>query len=605
MSIDAWYSLGVLALVFYLLAASRLSADLVLIGGVVLLLAKGILSTGDALAGLANEAVASVGVLFVVSAGVRDTGGVTWLAERLFGRPKSAQSAIWRLMIPAAAASAFMNNTPLVAMLIPAVSDWAKQCRIAVSKLMIPLSYAAILGGTCTLIGTSTNLVVNGLVIATAKQLASNPKSEISNLKLPAEGLGLFDITWVGLPACIVGIGFIAIASRWLLPDRKPPISNLDDPREYTVEMMVQADCPLVGKSIEEAGLRSLPGVFLAEIDRADEVMPAVSPSVRLRAGDRLVFVGIVESVVDLRKIRGLAPATDQVFKLNSPGSQRCLIEAVVSNSCPIIGKTIREGQFRKVYDAAVIAVARNGERLRKKIGDIVLRPGDTLLLEGHPSFADRHRNSRDFFLVSRLENSQPPQHEKALVALIVLAGLVAVVATNVLPILNASLIAAALMLLFRCTNITEARRSIDWEVLLAIAASFAIGKALEKTHAADAIGSTLIGLAQGNPWFTLAVVYGVTLLATEIITNNAAAALMFPLAMSTAASLNVSPMPFVIAVMMAASAGFATPIGYQTNLMVYGPGGYKFSDYVRLGVPLDLLIWAVTVVLTPIFFPF
>jgi di/tricarboxylate transporter len=594
MSIDAWYSLGVLALVFYLLATNRLSADLVLIGGVVLLLAKGIISTGDALAGLANEAVASVGVLFVVSAGVRDTGGVTWLAERLFGRPKSAQSAIWRLMIPTAAASAFMNNTPLVAMLIPAVSDWSKQCRIAVSKLMIPLSYAAILGGTCTLIGTSTNLVVNGLVISNA-----------AKFKLPIDGLGMFEVTWVGLPACIAGVAFIAVCSRWLLPDRKPPISNLDDPREYTVEMMVQPDSPLVGKSIEEAGLRSLPGVFLAEIDRADEIMPAVSPNVRLRAGDRLVFVGIVESVVDLRKIRGLTPATDQVFKLNSPGSQRCLIEAVVSNSCPIIGKTIREGQFRKVYDAAVIAVARNGERLRKKIGDIVLRPGDTLLLEGHPSFADRHRNSRDFFLVSRLENSQPPQHEKAIVALVILAGLVLIVATGLLPILNAALIAASLMLLFRCTSITEARRSIDWEVLLAIAASFAIGKALEKTGAADALAGNLVGLVQENAWLTLAVIYGTTLLATEIITNNAAAALMFPLAMSTAASLNVSPMPFVITVMMAASAGFATPIGYQTNLMVYGPGGYKFSDYVRLGVPLDLLIWAITVTLTPIFFPF
>jgi di/tricarboxylate transporter len=217
----------------------------------------------------------------------------------------------------------------------------------------------------------------------------------------------------------------------------------------------------------------------------------------------------------------------------------------------------------------------------------------------------DRHRNSRDFFLVSRLENSQPPQHEKALIALLILAGLVVVVATELLPVLNAALIAAALMLLFRCTSITEARRSIDWEVLLAIAASFAIGKALEKTGAADAIGGGMIGLAQGEAWPTLAVVYLATLLATEIITNNAAAALMFPLAMSTAAKLNVSPMPFVIVVMMAASAGFATPIGYQTNLMVYGPGGYKFGDYVRLGVPLDILIWIVTIALTPIFFPF
>ncbi len=600
MSFDAWYCLGVLAAVFVLLAATQLGPDLILIGGVVLLLVKGIVTTGEALNGLANEAVATVGVLFVVSAGVRDTGAVTWLAEKLFGRPKSAESAVVRLMVPAAAVSAFMNNTPLVAMLIPAVSDWAKQCRVSVSKLMIPLSYAAILGGTVTLIGTSTNLVVNGLVITAAK----SQDATATPYALPKNGLGMLDITWVGLPACIAGVAFIALASRWLLPDRRPPISNLDDPREYTVEMLVQDDSPLVGKTIEEAGLRHLPGVYLAEIDRGDDVLAAVSPTVRLRAHDRLVFVGVVESVVDLRKIRGLAPATDQVFKLNSPTGQRCLIEAVVSNSCPTVGKSIREGQFRTLYDAAVIAVARNGERLRQKIGDIVLRPGDTLLLEGHPSFADRQRNSRDFFLVSRLENSQPPRHEKAFLSLAILAGLVGAVIYGV-PVLNAALVAAALMLITSCTSVAAARASIDWQVLLAIAASFGIAKALEKTGATNTIASDLIQAAGGNPLLALTAMYGVTMVATHIITHNAAAALMFPLAMSTAATLGVSPMPFVIAVMMSASAGFATPIGYQTNLMVYGPGGYKFSDYLWLGVPLDILVWVVTIALAPIFFPF
>ena len=590
---QAWFTGAVLLLVLLQLALTRMPADLALISGVALLVFTGVISAEQAFAGLANEGMVTVALLFVVSAGMTETGGITWIAERLFGRPKTPDKAIARLVIPTATASAFMNNTPLVAMLIPAVNDWAKHIRLAPSKLMIPLSYAAILGGTCTLIGTSTNIVVNGLVIQQAKA---------GNTALPAGGLGMFDITWVGLPACVIGLAFILLTQRWLLPDRRPPISDRDDPREYTVEMSVTPDSPLVGKTIEDAGLRHLQGVFLAEINRDDQVLPAVAPHERLRANDLLVFVGVVDSVVDLRKIRGLAPATDQVAKIAVPSRDRCLIEAVVSNTCPIVGKTIRDGRFRTRYDAAVIAVARNGERINKKIGDIILEPGDTLLLESDPAFADRQRNSRDFFLVSRLENSAPPQHEKAIIAILILIGLVVALTTSV-PTVIAALGAAAAMLVTRCTSIAAARRTIDWETLLAIAASLALGKALEVSGAAAGIGSTVISLAADNAWAALGIVYIVTLVVTELITNNAAAALMFPLAISTAEKLGANYYPFIIVVMMAASAGFATPIGYQTNLMVYGPGGYRFSDYVRIGVPLDILIAIVSVALTPLFF--
>jgi di/tricarboxylate transporter len=613
---DAWFTLGVLALIFGMLIWSRVAPDVVLIGGVALLLIKGILSPREALAGLANEGMATVGVLFVVGAGVRQTGGIDWIAQRLLGRPKSTTGAIARLMLPTAGLSAMMNNTPLVAMLIPVVSDWAKQQRVAASKLMIPLSYAAILGGTCTLIGTSTNLVVDGQLKDEAKrQIAAAVKGGATEAAareqfeehtgLRPDGLGMFDITWVGLPSTLIGCGFIVFFAHWLLPDRRPAISNLDDPRSYTIEMLVEPDSPLVNKSIEEAGLRHLPGVYLAEVDRDGFVLPAVAPEERLRGNDRLVFVGVVESVIDLQKIRGLVPATDQVFKLTAPRATRCLIEAVVSNSCPVAGKTIRDGRFRSIYNAAVIAVARNGERIHKKIGDIVLRPGDTLLLEAHPSFADQQRNSRDFFLVSRLEDSQPPRHDRALLALAILVGMVLAVALTNIGMFTAAMVAAGLMLLTRCCTVSLARRSVDWEVLLAIAASFGISTALEKTGAARLVADNLIGLAAGNPWATLAMVYLVTLIATELITNNAAAALMFPLAIAMAGHLEVNAMPFVIAVMMAASAGFATPIGYQTNLMVYGPGGYRFSDYVRIGVPLDLLIGVVTVLLAPLVWKF
>ena len=587
---QAQFTMGLIVAVLLVLTFSSLSPDIVLIGGVIILLTLGILDPSEALSGMSNEGMITVAVLFVVGAGVQQTGGVDWIATRLFGRPKTAFSAITRLVFPTMFFSAFMNNTPLVAMLIPAVNDLSRAKKIPVSKLMIPLSYAAILGGTCTLIGTSTNLVVQGMLIK---------DKGIDN------ALGMFDITWVGLPAALCGAAYVILAARFLLPDRKPAISTTDDPREYTVEMYVPKDSPLSGKSIEAAGLRHLPGLYLAEIQRDDTAIPAVSPQEQLKSGDTLLFVGAVGSVKELQRIRGLVPATGEVFKLSAPRPQRCLIECVVSNTNPFVGMTIRDARFRNHYNAVVVAVARNGARLQQKIGDIVLRPGDTLLVEAHPSFADQHRDSRDFFLVSAVEDSHPLRHDRALLAVGLLLGLVVLTALELISVLNAAFIVAALMIASNCLSIDTARRSINWEVLLAIAAAFALGKAMEKTGAASQLAQGAISLAGDSPIAALAVIYLATVIITELITNNAAAALMFPFAMATADKLDVSYMPFVITVMMAASAGFATPIGYQTNLMVYGPGGYRFSDYVKVGMPLDLLVGVVTVAIAPLAFPF
>ena len=589
MTWEGWFSVAVVALVVGLLAATRLAADIVLVAGVTILLLSGVLTPPEALAGLANEGMATVAVLYVVAAALRETGAIGWIVQGVLGRPRNLSGAQLRLMAPVVGLSAFLNNTPVVAMFLPAVVDWARQNRLPVSKLLIPLSYAAILGGTLTLIGTSTNLVVSGL-------MSAHPS-------LP--GLAMFDITWVGLPSAVVGIAYLVFFGRWLLPDRKPVMSDLDDARQYTVEMMVPAGSPLAGKTIEEAGLRHLPGMFLVEIERDGAILPAIGPHQRLRDNDRLVFAGIVDSVVDLQRIRGLVPASDQVFKLAVPRPERCLTEAVVSDSCPLVGKSIREGRFRNVYNAAVIAVARNGERIQRKIGDIVLRPGDTLLLEAEPGFVDRQHNSRDFFLVSRLPDSRPLREDRAFIAVVILIGMVVVATLEWMPMLQAAMLAAGLLLLTRCITGNAARGAVDWEVLIAIAASFGLGHALEKTGAAQFIAASMIQLAQGDPWVTLAVVYLVTMLFTELITNNAAAVLVFPIALATSGSLGVSFMPFAIAIMMAASASFSTPIGYQTNLMVYGPGGYRFTDYFRVGIPLNLLLALVTISLAPLIWPF
>ena len=589
MTWEGWFSVAVVALVVGLLAATRLAADIVLVAGVTILLLSGVLTPPEALAGLANEGMATVAVLYVVAAALRETGAIGWMVQGVLGRPRNLSGAQLRLMAPVVGLSAFLNNTPVVAMFLPAVVDWARQNRLPVSKLLIPLSYAAILGGTLTLIGTSTNLVVSGLISA--------------HPSLP--GLAMFDITWVGLPSVVVGVAYLVFFGRWLLPDRKPVMSDLDDARQYTVEMMVQPGSPLAGKTIEDAGLRHLPGMFLVEIERDGAILPAIGPHQRLRDNDRLVFAGIVDSVVDLQRIRGLVPASDQVFKLAVPRPERCLTEAVVSDSCPLVGKSIREGRFRNVYNAAVIAVARNGERIQRKIGDIVLRPGDTLLLEAEPGFVDRQHNSRDFFLVSRLPDSRPLREDRAFIAVAILIGMVTVATLEWMPMLQAAMLAAGLLLLTRCITGNAARGAVDWEVLIAIAASFGLGHALEKTGAAQFIAASMIQLAQGDPWVTLAVVYLVTMLFTELITNNAAAVLVFPIALATSGSLGVSFMPFAIAIMMAASASFSTPIGYQTNLMVYGPGGYRFTDYFRVGIPLNLLLALVTISLAPLIWPF
>ncbi|MES9971607.1 MAG: SLC13 family permease [Candidatus Thiodiazotropha sp.] len=589
MTIEAWFVLFVISLCFGLMASNRFSPDLILMGGLTLLLVSNVLTPTEALAGLANESMVTVAVLYVVITGFRETGGINWIVDSVLGIPKSLTQAQLKLMAPVAAMSAFLNNTPIVAIFLPAIDEWAKRYRLSVSKLLLPLSYAAIAGGTCTLIGTSTNLVINGL-LSSETDLAQ---------------LAIFDIAWVGIPVTLTVLAYVIVTQRWLLPERRPVISNFSDAREYTVEMLVENGSPLHGKSIEQAGLRQLPGLFLVEVERNGRAIPAVSPYEILQAGDHLVFVGIVDSVVDLQRIIGLKPATNQIFKLDSKRDDRCLSEAVISNTSPLIGKTIREGRFRSNYNAAIIAVARNGEKIKKKIGDIKLQAGDTLLLVSHPDFFQQHHNSRDFFLVSSLCDLQPVRHKRAPIAITILLLMVIVIALGLLSILKAVMLAAGLMIITRCTTGRIARRAINWQVLIVIAASFGIAKALQNSGAASVIAQWLLSFTQDSPWLALGAIFVLTALFTALATNNAAAVIMFPIALSTAQSLDVSFLPFAVTIMVAASASFATPISYQTNLMVYGAGGYRFKDYVYFGGPLTLLVGLLTVIITPMVWNF
>ncbi|MGD1928847.1 MAG: SLC13 family permease [Leptolyngbyaceae cyanobacterium] len=586
---QGWLTLSLITVAFGLNAVTALPAEIVFLGAVAILYVSGVLSTPAALNGFSNDGMVTVGVLYFVVTGLQQTGALEWVSQQVLGLPKRRLTTYIRLTVPVMLLSGFLNNTPVVAMFIPVVSDWCRKLRISPSKLMIPLSYASIFGGLCTLIGTSTNLVVSGLLI----EATDHP------------GLGIFDVTPVGLPCAIAGLVYLFVGQRWLLPTRKPVMGERDDMRQYTVEMVVAPRSPLAGKTVEQAGLRHLPGLYLAEIARGAQIIPAVSPRETLREDDQLIFVGIVDSIVDLHRLRGLNPATDQVFKLDTPRTERRLIEAVVSNTCSLVGQTIRQGRFRSRYNAVVLAVARNGERLQGKIGDIRLRPGDTLLLETHPQFLERQRVSSDFYLVSDLPDSEPRRHAKAPIAIAILSLMVVLAGLGWLSMLKAAVLAAILMLVTGCCSPTRALQSIEWSVLLVIAAALGLSEAMQVTGTAEAIAETLLSVVGSTPFLALAVIYGVTSLLTELITNNAAAALMFPIALSVAQTLGVSYMPFVIAIMISASASFSTPIGYQTNLMVYGPGGYKFTDFMRIGIPLNLLFWTMTVFIAPLFYPF
>jgi di/tricarboxylate transporter len=586
-------TIATLVAVLLSLIFTQIGADAILFAGMAFLMLSGVLDTKAAMSGFANEGVMTVAVLFIVASALKQTGAISRISSQLLGRYQNTTMATARLVVPAAVLSAFLNNTPIVAALLPAVTEWSRKNQVAASRFLIPLSYATILGGTITVIGTSTNLVVTGLI--------ERNHAKVDGL----EPIGIFDITGVGLLVALVGCTMLVFVVPRLLPDRRPAVSKTDDPRMYTTEMLLEAGSPLVGKTIEDAGLRNLPGAYLAELERGPMLLPAVEPTTRLQAGDRLVFVGPREAVLDLKRLPGLVAAPDQAGKLDTRGEDRVLVEAVVAPGHPLLGQSIRDGEFRTTYNAVVVAVARAGERVPGKIGDIVLSRGDVLLLEAHPTWVQGQRNRSDFYLVSEVEDSANLVHKRAPIALAILLGMVLAAATGLVSMLMAAIVAAALLIATRCVSPAEARRSIEWSTLIAIAAAFGIGESIHASGADTVLAELILRAGADSPIAALVAIYVATAVLTELITNNAAAALMFPFGLSLAASLGVSPMPFCVAIMFAASASFMTPIGYQTNLMVLGPGGYRFGDFVRAGLPVQVSVGVVSLLAIPVFFLF
>jgi di/tricarboxylate transporter len=486
-----------------------------------------------------------------------------------------------------AGASAFLNNTTLVAMTVPSVVELSRRRGLPLSRFLIPVSYAAVLGGVITTVGTSTNLTVSGL---------------LTHAGMPP--LSLFEITPVGLPAALVGLVVMALVAPRLLPDRgQRADDNIEAGRDYTVSMSVLAGGPLEGVTVEAAGLRHLKSVFLVEIEREGNYMAPVGPDEMLRAADSLTFVGRVDDIIDLHAIRGLVSTENrQLARLG--GSGHSYYEVVIGSD--LAGQTLREIGFRGRYNAAVLAIHRQGQRLQEKLGEVSLRMGDTLLVLADSGFRERWRDSRDFLLIAPLAGASPIRRRNAPIVAAIGIGFVVVTGLGLLPILQAALIVPLLIIGTGSLSVTEARRAINLELIVLIAASFGLGAAVEASGLAEVSARALLALVSPlGVVAAVAAIYVATVILTEVISHNAAAVLLFPIATAAAAQLGLDARPFIIAVLFGASLSFLSPIGYQTHLMVYNLGSYRFLDFTRVGTPITLAAGLVVVALIPVFFPF
>jgi di/tricarboxylate transporter len=597
MPTDAWITLAVLVVTFVLLAFDRMPVPAGLAAAVGTLLLIGVVDQDQALTGLASSAPVTIAALYVIAGAATVTGAVSPLIDRVLGAgagngsDRADRPRLFRLCAMAAGMSAVLPNTPLVALSAPRVVTWARRNGRPASRYLMPLSFAAVLGGVITVIGTSTNLVVSDLLRATGD-----------------DPLGVFEITAVGLPVALVGLVVLVVLAPVLLPDRRP-ITDTTSPTagnasRYTVAVRVQADGPLVGRRVEEAGLRHLHGVFLAGIEVDGTIRPA-SPDTLLAGHETLYFVGDVTDVLDLDEIDGLASA-ERVHAIDAgdrPDSQ--LYEVVVSEGSDLVGNTLRNAGFRARYGAAVLAIRRHHDEVPGKLGTLPLRAGDVLLVLGSPEFARHGGASSDFSVVASRSEPPPVRRRGAGIVLVAIVAMVALAVAGVFTLMESALVAAAALVVTRVLSPAEARRSVNLNVVLTIAVSISLGTAVAASGLADEI-ARLLG-AVGDPFGTWGQVLAVllaTIVLTELLSNTAAAALMFPVAVQTALAADLDPRSMAVVVLIGASCSFLSPIGYQTNLMVHSLGGYRFTDFARLGAPLTLSTIVVTTAVVPLVLP-
>ena len=581
----AWITILTVLTMFTVLLLTKLRADVVFLGAISILFVTGVLNAKEAFSGFSSTSVVIIGVLFVVVSGLTHTGVLQWIVKNLLGQPESYSKAVVRLMLPVAALSSFLSNTTVVALFVGIVKMWSKKLGISPSKLLIPLSYASGMGGVCTLIGTPPNLIISGLY-------AENT----------GEAMNVLTTTVPGLFCLFIGVLSI-IAMRKLLPNRKTPESAFESTSEYTVELEVPSDNPHIGETVNEAGLNDVRGGNLIEVVHYDEFVSPANGEEILMGGDRLIFSGQIDEILDLKQSHGLVSADHHVFTLSEIDSSRQLRTAFVTFGSSLIGKSIGGTTFEKDNGLVLVAVARRGERIKQSPREVVLQAGDTLLLDCPPNMKINESS-----LTAKLhffDSDQVPNiGKKTLISTTIMMAMVVLSALNVIPLLQCAFLAAIAMLIFRCCNVDQAMKAINWEILMVFAGSVVLGIAIQKTGIAERLAFGILDVCGDNPIVVMTAICFVGTFITEFISNTAAGAMFFPIMYQAAEKLGYEPFPFLVALMVSVSSSFATPIGSPTHMLVYGPGGYRFSDFMRIGLLMNIIILAANIFIVNIIYP-
>jgi di/tricarboxylate transporter len=587
----------VIIVVFLILFASeKLRVDLVALMLMVTLMVLGLFrenfaSPHEGISGFSNEATATIAAMFVLSAGLMRTGAINWISQKLsrLGGDSEFRSFLL-LMFSVAVLSAFINNAAAVAVFIPITIKLCRQFRISPTKMLLPISFISIMGGTCTLIGTSANILASSI----ARERGS-----------PA--FGMFELSKLGIIFFIIGMVYLVFVARRMLPDR---VKNEDLEEKYALggyltNIVVEKKSTLVMRTPAESRLATRYDVTILGIVRSGERIVSGIRDTKIHEGDILLVRGSIHNIMDMTHMEGLTIQSKERFQDPSiSGEDTVLAEGVLAPSAPLVGQTLRQADFRQKFGVFVLAIQKHGEVIRDHLGDMRLDAGDTLLLQGRKGFIEHLIEDPSFLILQQLE-MPTLRTSKVPCALFIVAGVVLLAAFNVMPILLSAILGCVVMVLTGCINLQEAYDAIDWFVIFLLAGVIPLGIVMEKTGTAAFLAQEITGLAEAlGPVGLVSIFYLVATIFAAIMSHNAAIILLLPIGIASAQEMGVDPRPFIMAITFAAASSLATPFGYHTNLMVYGPGGYKFGDFIKIGIPLNVILWIVASILIPIFWP-